>query len=57
MEIKIEKYTKDRINDVIDFELQLRKEEDFGVGKLMKNILKMLRIVFLILHLKIHYLS
>ncbi|MBP3577580.1 MAG: hypothetical protein J6K15_05665, partial [Lachnospiraceae bacterium] len=25
----IERYTKNEINDVIDFELQLRKEEDF----------------------------
>jgi len=27
--IQMKRYTKDKINDVIDFELRLRKEEDF----------------------------
>ena len=29
MMIKMKRYMKDKINDVIDFELRLRKEEDF----------------------------
>lgn len=27
--MKIDRYTKDKVNDVIDFELRLRQEEDF----------------------------
>lgn len=40
MEIKIEKYTKVRINDVIDFELQLRKEEDFWGWEIDEEYIK-----------------
>ena len=34
MDIEIKEYTKERINDVIKFELDLRKEEDFWGWKI-----------------------
>ena len=43
MQIRIEPYIKERIDDVLAFEHELRKQEDFWVGKLirlMKNRLE-----------------
>lgn len=36
MQIRIESYTKKRTDDVLAFEHELRRQEDFWVGKLMK---------------------
>ena len=40
MEIIIKKYTKDRINDVIQFELDLRKEENFWGWEINDDYIK-----------------
>ena len=42
--------------DVVLFEQELRQQEDWGDGRLMKSILKVSGIVSKILHLQMHYL-
>ena len=45
MEIIIEKYTKERIDDVIQFELDLRKEENFWGWKINDEYIQSVKIV------------
>ena len=47
MQIRIELYTKERIDDVLVFEHELRKQKIFGVGKLMRLMKNQLEKVFL----------